>query len=34
VLMALVIIAIGIWPSIMNWLTEPAGIALLASLGG
>ena len=33
VLMALVIIAIGIWPSLMNWLTEPAGTALLASLG-
>jgi len=34
VLMALGIIAIGIWPSLMNWLTEPAGIALLASIGG
>jgi proton-translocating NADH-quinone oxidoreductase chain N len=34
VLMALGIIAIGIWPSLMNWLTEPAGTALLASLGG
>ncbi len=34
VLMALGIIAIGIWPSLMNWLTEPAGTALLAGLGG
>ncbi len=34
VLMALGIIAIGIWPSLMNWLTEPAGTALLASIGG
>ena len=34
VLMALGIIAIGIWPSLMNWLTVPAGTALLVSLGG
>lgn len=28
--LALAVIAIGLWPSSMNWLTEPAGTALLA----
>ena len=29
--LALAVIVIGIWPSLMNWLTEPAGAALLAT---
>jgi len=27
------VIVIGIWPTLMNWLTAPAGQAILASLG-
>jgi hypothetical protein len=33
VLLALGLIAIGVWPSLLNWLTVPAGQAVLASLG-
>ncbi|TFH32366.1 MAG: hypothetical protein E4G99_12815 [Anaerolineales bacterium] len=32
--MALLILLIGLWPTCMSWLTEPAGRALLASFGG
>jgi proton-translocating NADH-quinone oxidoreductase chain N len=31
-ILALAVIVIGIWPSLMNWLTAPAGQALLAGL--
>ena len=31
--MAVAVVVIGIWPSIMNWLTYPAGAALLAAFG-
>jgi multicomponent Na+:H+ antiporter subunit D len=30
-LMALAVVAIGFWPSLVEWLTGPAGSALLAS---
>ncbi len=33
VLLALGVIVLGVWPSLMNWLTVPAGQAVLASLG-
>lgn len=33
VILALAIIVIGIWPSVMSWLTSPAGLALLAAFG-
>jgi proton-translocating NADH-quinone oxidoreductase chain N len=33
VLLAVSIVVIGLWPSLMNWLTEPAGLALLAAFG-
>jgi proton-translocating NADH-quinone oxidoreductase chain N len=33
VVAGLAVIAIGFWPGLMNWLTIPAGQALLASLG-
>jgi proton-translocating NADH-quinone oxidoreductase chain N len=33
VLLGLAVVLIGIWPSLMNWLTVPAGQALLASMG-
>jgi hypothetical protein len=33
VALGLVVIVIGFWPSLMNWLTVPAGQAILASLG-
>lgn len=33
-LLALAVVVIGFWPSIMNWLTEPAGAALLSAFGG
>ena len=32
VILGLAVILLGIWPSLMNWLTVPAGQALLASL--
>ena len=32
VVVGLAVVVIGIWPSLMNWLTVPAGQALLASL--
>lgn len=31
VILALAIIVIGVWPSVMSWLTSPAGSALLAA---
>lgn len=33
-LMALAVILIGIWPSLMAWLTAPAASSLLAAFGG
>ena len=33
VLLSLAVLLIGIWPSLINWLTVPAGQALLASMG-
>src|SRR5690606_37390166 len=32
--LALPVVAIGFWPALMSWLTEPAGAALLAVFGG
>ncbi len=32
--LSFVIILLGLWPSLMNWLTEPAGKALLTALRG
>ncbi len=32
--LALAVVVIGVWPGVMNWLTAPAGNALLAALGG
>jgi NADH:ubiquinone oxidoreductase subunit 2 (subunit N) len=34
VLMALAVVTIGLWPSLVEWLTVPAGTALLAAFGG
>jgi proton-translocating NADH-quinone oxidoreductase chain N len=33
VLLALAVVAIGMWPSLLEWLTAPAGAALLAAFG-
>jgi hypothetical protein len=33
-LMALAVVLIGIWPSLMAWLTAPAASSLLAAFGG
>ena len=33
VILALAVVLIGVWPGLMNWLTVPAGQALLASMG-
>jgi hypothetical protein len=27
-------VIIGLWPSVMGWLVEPAGAALMAAFGG
>jgi multicomponent Na+:H+ antiporter subunit D len=32
--MTVLIVVIGLWPSLLSWLTEPAGAALLAALRG
>jgi proton-translocating NADH-quinone oxidoreductase chain N len=34
VLLALPVVAIGLWPGLVRWLTEPAGAALLALFSG
>jgi len=31
--LALMIVVIGLWPSLMSWLTEPAGQAILFIFG-
>jgi proton-translocating NADH-quinone oxidoreductase chain N len=33
VVMALAVVAIGVWPSLLSWLTEPAATALLSAFG-
>jgi proton-translocating NADH-quinone oxidoreductase chain N len=33
-LMGLAVVAVGVWPGLLQWLTEPAGAALLAAFGG
>ncbi|NDJ51526.1 MAG: hypothetical protein GYB68_00405 [Chloroflexi bacterium] len=33
-LMAVAIVVIGFWPSLLNWITEPAGQVLLSAFGG
>ena len=33
-ILALAVMAIGVWPSLVTWLTAPAGAALLAAFGG
>jgi hypothetical protein len=32
--MALAVVAIGVWPSLLQWLTQPAGAALMNAFGG
>jgi proton-translocating NADH-quinone oxidoreductase chain N len=34
VLLALAVVAIGLWPALLEWLTAPAGAALLVAFGG
>jgi proton-translocating NADH-quinone oxidoreductase chain N len=34
ILLALAVLAIGLWPSLLEWLTAPAGAALLAAFRG
>jgi proton-translocating NADH-quinone oxidoreductase chain N len=34
VLLALAVVAIGLWPGLLEWLTAPAGAALLSAFGG
>jgi hypothetical protein len=34
VLLALLVIGIGIWPSALNWLTSAAGASLMIAFGG
>jgi proton-translocating NADH-quinone oxidoreductase chain N len=34
VLLALAVVAIGLWPALLQWLTMPAGEALLVAFGG
>jgi hypothetical protein len=33
VLLALAVVAIGMWPALLEWLTAPAGAALLLAFG-
>lgn len=32
--LALAVVAVGVWPGLMAWLTAPAGAALMAAFGG
>ena len=32
--LGLSIVVVGVWPSLMNWLTLPAAQVLMANLGG
>jgi hypothetical protein len=32
--LALAVLVIGLWPSLMNWLTAPAGAVWLREIGG
>ncbi len=34
VILSLAVVLLGVWPSLVNWLTAPAAQALLASIGG
>lgn len=34
ILLGLAVVAIGLWPALLNWLTEPAAAAVLSALGG
>jgi proton-translocating NADH-quinone oxidoreductase chain N len=34
VVLATAVVVIGVWPSLVSWLTEPAGAALMALFGG
>jgi proton-translocating NADH-quinone oxidoreductase chain N len=34
VLLALAVLAVGIWPNLVEWVTEPASLTLLAALSG
>jgi len=34
IVLGLAVVVLGVWPSLMNWLTVPAGQALLAGFGG
>lgn len=34
VILGLAVVLLGIWPSLMNWLTEPAALSLLTALAG
>jgi len=34
IFLSLAVVVLGLWPSLMNWLTEPAGAALLKALQG
>jgi hypothetical protein len=32
-ILAAVVLAVGVWPGLLSWLSEPAGAALLAGMG-
>jgi NADH:ubiquinone oxidoreductase subunit 2 (subunit N) len=34
ILLSLAVVVLGLWPSLMDWLTEPAGAALVKALQG
>jgi hypothetical protein len=34
IFLSLAVDVLGLWPSLMNWCTEPAGAALLKALQG
>jgi hypothetical protein len=34
ILLSLAVVVLGLWPSLMDWLTEPAGAAVLKALRG
>jgi hypothetical protein len=34
ILLAVAIVVLGVWPSLLTWMTGPAGVALVRAFGG
>ncbi len=34
IVLAVLVLAVGLWPDLLRWLSDPAGSALMAAFGG